>query len=348
MRLALKGSGLVSLFDAGLTLDEVMNSLRIVLAGSQGMPPLLRDKLIQGQDRSLLSEKQVSWEDRRRLYSTLNQSVASGWRLFHTARPVQVLVTTQAQLYLVRQTQDLLSLEERCGLYAALYNLSGAAYLYQQRYDVARQAYRQAHRAALEGLDIWDQAQSLNWQAIVANARDLYMEAIRAIEAALELVKEESDERFIRLRAHLLADRAYNASLLQEDRLVSESLASSAALLEHLGPDEEFDRARWHQITGSSLLNLGDYTGAVEHLHLSLEQLSAPWVARQILTLLPLAESYAHLRERDASLEIGGQISSIIGQVDSSMLNQRFLEYQQLLRELFPSDKIVRSFLVRG
>ncbi|HEY7415080.1 MAG TPA: hypothetical protein VH593_07795, partial [Ktedonobacteraceae bacterium] len=205
--------------------------------------------------------------------------------------------------------------------------------------------YKKAHRAAAEGQDIWDMAQSLNWQAVTASARGLYTEAVRLIEAALRLIMNENDERFRRLRAHLLADKAYNAALLQEDMLVEESLEASATLLEHLGPNEEFDQAGWYQKTGSCMLSLGNYKKAIDYLQRSLTQLPEPWVVRRILALIPLAETYARKRERDASIATAEHIAAIINSVDSVMLSHRFLEYQQFLLETFPYDKRVLSFV---
>lgn len=343
--LAARGSSLTSLLDTGLTLDEVLNSLRVVLYGSQGLPVLLRNKLLYTQGVAMQTRKRVSLEERTHLHKALLQSVEEGWQLFHISRPLQVLVTTQAQLYLVRQTQDWIEPETRCALYAALYNLLGAAFFYQGRYELTQQACKNAYRAAAEGSDNWDSAQSLNWQAIASNARGLYMDAIRTIEAALKLIKNEEEEKFLRLRAHLLADRAYNASLIQENVLVKESLDSSAELLEPLGPHEEFDRSRWYQLAGSSMLIIGDYKMAIDYLQQSLSQLPAQWQARRILTLVPLAEAYARKRDRDASLAVARHIASIIGSVDSTMLNHRFLEYQQILLETFPHDKQVLSFV---
>lgn len=348
--LAQKGGGLASLFDAGLTLDEVLESLRVVLYGSQGMPAPLRNLLLPVNALTVPLRKRVSWEERTRLLTALDKSVGEGWQLFHTARPVQVLVTAQAQIYLVDQVHELLDPQDCQCLYAGLYNLMSAALYFQGHYDSAQQTSRKAYRAAIDGADNWDGAQSLNWQAIASNARGLYMDAIRAIESALRLVEKEESERFVRLRAHLQADRAYNASMLQEHMLVRESLDASMRLLEPLGSveEEEFDLARWYQIAGSCMLTLGDYKTAIDYLERSLQQVPTRWAARRLLTLLPLAEAYARRRERDASLRVAEQITTSIDSVDSTMLNQRYLEYQHTLVESFPHDKRVLSFITNG
>lgn len=346
--LVLKGSALASLFDAGLTLDEVLDSLRVILYGFQGVPSLIQSKLLHLHGAATPTRKPTSIEDRQLLDNALHKSVDEGWRLYHTARPAQVLVTGQAQLYLVQQVDDLVSSDVRCDLYAGLYNLIGAGYFLQARYDAAQRMYKRAHRAAAEGQDNWDLAQNLNWQAIVASARGLYTEAIRLIDAALRVIANENDERFMRLKAHLHADKAYNAALLQEDMLVEEGLEASATLLDDLGPDEEFDQTSWYQKKGSCLLSLGNYKKAIDYLQQSLVQLPAPWITRRILTLIPLAEAYARKRERDASIATAEHIAAIIDSADSIMLNHRFLEYQQLLLEIFPYDKHVLSFVTNG
>ncbi len=349
--LAYAGSDLAALFDAGWTLESVLDALRVVLQGMQGMTTPVRRLLFQAAGAAMMSQmplptrEHLSLEERARLCDALRKSVANGWQLFHTERPAHVLVVAQAQLYLLQQTHMFLEHDLRCSLYAGVYDLIGAALLFQGHYATAQRAFEKAHIAALEGRDIWNMTQSLNWQSVVANCSGHYANAISSIEAAMRLLADQHDEDYLRLKAHLLADWAYNASLLQNQPEVQEKLEASTTFLEGLGPNEEFDLARWHQITGSCLLMLGQYPAAIEHLEQSLAQLPPQWLARQLLTLAPLAEAYARHLERDASIATAERMALLLPAADSSMLNQRFLEYQQVLSKTFPRDPQVRAFI---
>ena len=349
--LACAGSDLAALFDAGWTLESVLDSLRVVLQGVQGMTAPVRRVLFQAAGAAMMSQaplptgEHLSPKERTRLCDALRKSVAEGWQLFHTARPAHVLVVAQAQLYLLQQTHGFIEHDLRCSLYAALYDLIGAALLFQGHYSAAQRVYEKAYIAALEGGDIWNMAQSLNWQSVAANGAGHYAQAIRSIEAALRLLTDKHEEESLRLKAHLLANWAYNASLLQDQIGMQEKSEGSASCLEGLGPHEEFDPARWHQIVGSCLLILGKYPAAIDHLEQSLTEFPPQWLARHILTLAPLAEAYARQHERDASIATAERIARLLPAADSKMLNQRFLEYQQILSKTFPHDPQVRAFI---
>jgi tetratricopeptide (TPR) repeat protein/transcriptional regulator with XRE-family HTH domain len=349
--LASVGSDLSALFDAGWTLDSILDSLRVVLQGAQGLTAPVRRVLFQAAGAAMLHQmplptrEHLSQEERERLGEGMRKSVASGWQLFHTAPPAQVLVVAQAQLYLLQQTHLFIEHDLRCSLYAALYDLIGAAFLLQGHHTAAQRAYEKAYIAALEGGDIWNMAQSLNWQSIVANGDGQYADAINSIEAALRLLVHSQGEDYQRLKAHLLADWAYNAALLRDHQVMQEKLEASGTFLEGLGLNEEFDLARWHQITGNCLVLFHNYSAAIHHLEHSLEQLPPQWVARRLLTLMPLAEAYARQQERDASIATGERLALLLPAADSTMLNQRFLEYQQILSKTFPHDSQVRAFI---
>lgn len=349
--LARMGNDLAALFDAGWTLEDVLDAMRVVLQGVQGVTPPMRHMLFQAAGAALMQQVPFparvhpSQEERVRLHDALEKSVAQGWQLFHTARPEQVLIVAQAQLAVLQQAHALIEHDLRCGLYAALYNLIGAALLFQGHIAAAQHAFEKAYIAGLEGGHIWNMAQSQNWQAVVANGVGRYAEAIGAIEGALRLLTHQHEEGDVRLKAHLLANWAYNASLLGDQPEMQAKLEASAAFLERLGPHEEFDQARWHQMTGSCLLLFGEYQAAIAHLEQSLAQLPDAWLARRLLTLIPLAESYARQRERDASIAVAEQVTMLLPQANSRMLHQRFIEYQHALSKSFPRDPQVRALL---
>jgi tetratricopeptide (TPR) repeat protein len=248
---------------------------------------------------------------------------------------------------LIQQSHSFLSYETRPSLYAGTYNLLGASLLFQGRYEFAKRAHEQAHIAALEGADLWMMAQSLNWQAIIAQICGQFQEALQLIEAALRLIGSRDDEPSIRLRAHLLADWAFNAAHLPEHTRLQEQLEASAIAIKPLRLDEEFDYLQWQQVAGSCFLLRGKYVEAIHLLEQSLAQLPISWLVRHLLTLFPLAQAYARAGERDASLETGERITTILQKVDAKMFYMRFEEYAMVLHTTFPHDQHIRKFLAQ-
>jgi tetratricopeptide (TPR) repeat protein len=349
--LAHTSSDLAALLDAGWSLNAIFTALRPVLQGVQAVPTHLRRSMyeigfeaIKGSNVHITAEH-LSHEERTRLGDGLRKSVAESWRLYQSSPPAYVIVVAQTQLALVQQTYALLPAALRSSLYAALYNLIGAALLSQGHYAAARRTHEKAHIAALEGADIWNMAQSLNWQAIGASNTGHYEIAIQCIQAALRLLGYGDHETYTRLKAHLLADWAYNAALLHEQTSVDEKLEASAALLEGLGPDEEFDLSRWHQTAGGCMLLARNYSMAISYLEQSLGALAPHWLVRRALTLFPLAEAYALQQERDASIAIGEQAVHILQKMDSTMLNHCFSKLEHKMLRTFPEDRRVRAFI---
>jgi tetratricopeptide (TPR) repeat protein/transcriptional regulator with XRE-family HTH domain len=351
--LALGSSNLVALFDAGWTLEAVLDSLQVVLRGVQGMPGSVRKALLQISGSALIHTvtlpigDHLTQEERHRLCGALVESIDEGWHLFHKAPPAQVQVVAQTLLNLVQHAHGFLPSDLRPSLYAAIYNLLGAALLFQGQYDAARRAHEKAQIAALEGADLWSMAQSLNWQAIVSQVCCNFQEAIQSIEAALRLIGQRDDKASVRLRAHLLADWAYNAANLPEHTRLQEQLEASANTIRPLELNEEFDYLQWQQMAGSCFLLRGKYTEAIRLLEQSLAQLPSPWLVRHLLTLLPLAEAYARAGERDASLETGERIIALLEKMDATMFNFRFGEYYQVLHTTFPHDRRIHSFIAQ-
>nr|BBH87658.1 hypothetical protein KTC_24090 [Thermosporothrix sp. COM3] len=345
---------LASLLDEGWKPHALLDVLQIILQSVQALPEEVRRALLHGdsaqlaQKVALVGRTHVSMKERIQLCQTLSESVSVAWQLSHQVRPDHTFMVAQALLTLLQQTHELLPEQQRGSLYAALYNLQGAAYLYQGRYCQAHQSHMKAHVAALEGSDIWNMAQSLNWLAVVANASGNHADALQYIQAALHLLirsNGEEDERYVRLKAHLLADWAYNAARLHRREETREKLAASAAITERLKPNEEYDQARWYQIAGSCSLSLDNPAEAIRYLERSLTQVSPVWIMRCLLTMMPLAEAYARTHELEASLRIAERSVTLLDNAASTMLYQRFKEYQQILVTLFPSEPIVQHFL---
>jgi tetratricopeptide (TPR) repeat protein len=345
--LAMQGDD--ALFDTQ-TLNTQFAALYTILQDVQDLPIHVQKMLVLGilsraDVLSLAGHRHVSAEECRQVTEALDTSIHLCWQYSHTVSPAQVFIIGQGFLHVLAQVQSFLSVENYQSYYAAATNLLGSAFYSHGFYDIAQRTHEKAYLAALEGADVWNQAQSLNWQAVAANARGDYAAAIRYIEAASRVVVGQEEHTYLRLQAHLYANWAYNASILGEQTLARQKLDTSASFLEHVEQNEEFDLTRWHQLAGDCLLLHRQYTPAIYHLEQSLKRLPAHWATRRVLTLLPLAKAYAYQQERDMSIEIAEQASSAISSIASSMLRQRFVEYLQLLVKLFPRDKVVHKFV---
>lgn len=298
-------------------------------------------------DRDLvpMSAKPGVLTERDLLVEELKASVSHVWQLFHTLPPAYVAVAARAQLTIVQQSRAMIPEDLCASLFAALYNLKGGTLFAQGQYAEAQRAHKKAYLMASEVADIWDMSQSLTWQAIVMTRYGSYNESIQCLEMALRLVGQRRDEQYLRLRAHLLADWAYNAALLDEQRMTYEKLDHSAKMLEGLGPNEEFDLAQWCQIAGNCALIRGDHRAAIAQFEASLRHIPASWQARRILSLLPLAEAYALYGERDRSLALADQAMALLQALHSTRLDERFVAFQRVLQQAFPTDQHVISYV---
>ena len=354
--LALEANELATFFDEGWSIEDLLGTLRVVLQGAQAMPKFSRRtfgrKLLKLGTAAILSGipipegRHISAEDLTKLHSALGESIAAGWNLFSTAGNAQVLAIGQAQLFLLKQNHSLLHPSVLPMFYSATYRLIGAALFFQQHYEEAHHEHNCSYMAALESADGWNMAQSRIWQAYGYQVRGRHAEAIQFIEAALRLTMEPNDETHRRLRSHLLALWAENATMLKEYTTadVQEKLEASLALLDGIAPNEEFDRAHWHQKAGNCALAIKDYPAAIRHFKEAQEELLPHLTMRQAVTLIPLAIAHARIGERDASLTIAKRAVPLISTLKAPLLNRQFVEYIRgdLLR-LFPND--ARTFI---
>jgi tetratricopeptide (TPR) repeat protein len=356
--LALGAYHLVPLFEEGWSVEEVFSSLHIVLKVVQAMPKILqqlsRRKVLKLSVAAvlggipLLTGEHVSVEERTRLHHAFEESIAAGWKLFHTAGTAQVLAVGRAHLFLVKQSSSYLYPTIRPLYYSSVYNLIGAALHFQGHYDEAHQAHEQAYLAALEGADGWNMAQSRTMQANGLREQERYPEALQTIEAALRLVSQQSDTASIRLRAHLLASGAENAALLGETTLAEKQLDASRALLEQLPltSTEEFDHASWHQYAGACALILKHDDHAIEELQRALDTLPPHWIVRHVTALMPLAIAYARKRERDRCLETAKKAAQVVKIMNAPSLNRQFMAYlEQEVAGSFPGDSHISTFV---
>ncbi len=343
-----EASQLASLFEENWDLETVLKSLRIVLQSLQVLPDSLRRTLFQSGPTKM-NRKPLTMEESQHLNKALDASIGDAWQFYHESGASQVLVVAQAQLCLLQRFDPLLEPEASARFQAAIRNLIGAALYDQGEYDAARREYQRAYADAVRGKDIWHQVQSNNWLAVIANANGRYLNAIDYLEKALNQLESSDGTLFPHTRAHLLANWAYNAGLLQDQAVVREKLRASKKELDRFDykNDPEFDIAEWHQLAGKCVLLEGHYNTAIQHFEESLKTIPTQWHGRRALSLIPLAEAHAHKREREASLAIAEQATSDIQAADSRMLKHRFQEYQHILLTTFPHDRVVRNFVTQ-
>jgi tetratricopeptide (TPR) repeat protein len=354
--LALGAGDLAPLFDAGLSLESLLESLRIVLKVVQAMPKFSRRTLFKlgaaaaVRNIRIPEGRHISAEDQARLHSALGESIAASWKLFHTASNAQVLAIGQAQLYFVQQASPHLYPSVRSLFYAGVYNLIGASLHIQGHYAEAYQEHERAYLAALEGMNVLNMAQSRSGQANGLREQQRYSEALQTIEAALHLVSQQNDTESIRLRAHLFASGAEIAALLGETEVVQRNLAASEALLEYLPPNytEEFDQASWHQYAGTCALILKQHDKAAKELQQSVDTLPPQWLVRHATALMPLAIAYARGRDRDRCLATVEKATQVVGEINAPTFNRQFVEYlEQEIVGQFPDDPQISDVFAR-
>ena len=354
--LALGVSDLAPLFDAGWSLEALLQTVQLLLQGVQAMPTISRRKLLQLGAIALVrsvplpTSELLSLEERSQLCRALGETIAAAWSLFHTADTAQVLAVGQAQLYLVRQHHAVLYPSVLPLLYSAVYRLIGATYHFQGRYQEALRAHETAYLTALEGADRWNMAQSRSWQAYGWKALGRYADALQATDAALRLISQQADTASIRLRARLLAFGAENAAILGDVNDVDARLSASEALLEQLPPlHEEFDRVGWLQWAGICALHLGQHELAITRLQQALEELPAPWIRRYVSTAIPLACALAPSKEREATLAIAHKTVPQLKAMRAQALTQEFLHclHEDVLAN-FPHDKRCQVFVAEA
>jgi tetratricopeptide (TPR) repeat protein len=354
--LALAASDLVTLFEDGWTLEEVLSSFHIILQGVQAMPNISRRalgrKFLQLGAAAVISGvpiptgKHISVEEQCQLHQALGATIASGWQLFHTTGNAQVLAVGHAQLALVQHVHAQLHARERSLFYSAIYDLIGKTLFFQERYEEALAAHNSAYIAALQAGDPWRVTQNLICQADGHQARGHHAEAIQTIEEALRVLGNPTSEAQLRSKAHLLACWADNAMSMGEASMSQRQLEASAVYAEQLSPNEEFDHAHWLQLAGKNALAAGDYLMALQYYEEALENLPPHWMIRQVLVLIPMMVAYACKRDRDASLDIAERAVAALQALNAPGLNKQFVDsFRRGLLEVFPQDQPVRVFL---
>lgn len=350
--LALGTSHLAQLFDEGWSLENILNSLRVVMQGAQGMSAITRRQLLQLSGAAMVSGialptgEHVSEEERIEVTRTLGESIASSFKLFHRTSNAQILATGQAQLALLKQAQFILCPITRAMLFAPVYNLIGLALHFQERYQEALHFHIIAHTTAREAGDIWMMIQSLICQTHEYQALNKFTETEQVIEAALRLLKDQTDEIFIRAKAHLLGCWTDSAMTARAFSTAHEKLAATKVLLDQISPNEEFDHASWLQLAGKLSLMMDDCPKAIHYCNQALQMLPQDAIVRQVITLIPLIIAYARQREMDTSLHVAEKTVPMLVTVNAPMTNKQFREYMQedLLRA-YPNEQRVCNFV---
>jgi len=350
--LALGANHLSMLLDAGWSSEQVLDSLRVVLQGVQGLPGISRRKLLElgatawVSNIPLSSGSQVTESELLRITEALGKSIASSFGLFHRVSNAQILATGQAQLAILKQNRFVLNPDTQAMFYAPLYNLIGLVLHFQERYQEALQFHTSAHIAARESGDLWSVIQSLICQAYAYQSLNQFAETTQIIEAGLRLLDGQSDEIFIRAKAHLLGCWADSAMTVGEYSIARKKLSDAEAQLDNISLNEEFDRASWLQLVGKLALMMGDYTIAIHRCQEALQELPQGVLVRQTITLLPLAIAYARQREMDASLFVAEQAVPMLVAINAPMTTRHFSEYvQEDLLRIFPNEQRVRNFV---
>lgn len=350
--LALGTSHLAQLFDEGWSLENILNSLRVVLQSAEGMSAFARRKLLQLSGNALISEialptgEHVSEEERIQLTQALGESIAAGFNLFHTMGNAQVFAVAQSQLYILQKIYLFLRSGIRSSFYSSVYSLLGLTLHQQECYEESLRIHSAAHIAARESGDLWRVTQGLTCQVSTYQGARRHTDAIQLIETALHLIEDQDDEKYLRLKAHLLANWADSATAIGEHSISQKKLEQSAELLDRISSKQEFDKASWLQMAGKCALLRGDYTGAIQQCEQALIELPHNDIFRQTITYIPLAIAHARNMDRDASLAVAEKSLSSLQALNAPVANKYFMEYmREDLVAAYPHDPRVHNFV---
>lgn len=353
--LALESCNIASLFDAGWTLDAILDSLRVVLQGVEGIPMMTRRKLLQLGGMAAISglapliERQVTEEEQIQFTQRIGNSISYGWKLFNTTNTPQILAVGQALLTLVQQNCLYLLPHTRPLLYSSTYRLIGAALHFHGSYENAYQFHERAYVTALEGADPWNMVQCRMWQANGFMEQKRYAEALQTNEAALRLIEHYDNREVVRTKAKLLASSAEGAAYLGETKHVQEKLNASKSVLEQFPQTlhDEFDYKSWHHHAGTCALILGHHDIAIKELQQAVQGLPPHLVIRNITALMPLAIAYARIGERDKCLETSMKVIQHGRELNAQGISKQFSDYiRKEIHKAFPSDAQILSLTI--
>ncbi len=349
--LALSAGDLAVLFDAGWTTEGVLDALRVMLQTVQDMPLVARQRLLRlsaaamMKDLTLPTTETLSPHEQTQLCVSLSASILDAWKLFSRASISQVLALGQAQRAFLQQVSFLLPSALRALFFSGVYRLIGAALFFQARYAEALKAHEQAYLASLEAGDAWNMAESLGWQSGVWKACGEQDKVISLTEAALRLVSAHTTPQDYTTQARLLAQWAESAALLQMPAVVENKLAASAALLDRLAANEEFDTSIWLYYNGTCAFYLGNYAQADAYFEDASTKHPSTWVQQRAITLLFQAQTRLRLGELEGSLLSARMAFPLLMIINAPLLSQGLSDYAESLHRAFPGQPEVAEFL---
>lgn len=352
--LALGTTHLAQLFNEGWSLENILNSLRVVMQGAQGMSAITRRQLLQLSGAamvggiSLPTDEHVSIDERVELTNTLGRSIADGWALFQTGKIniPQVIAVAQTQLALIKQSEHLIAPIDCSVFLSGVCRTIGMGLSFQGHYYGSLKYYQSAHIAALESGDLSSTIQSLLCKANSYHDLKHYADAMQTIEMAFRLSEHQNDIVSIQSKAHILGCWADNAMQQGENILAQKKLEAAAAYLDQISPNEEFDRASWLSLHGKYALIAKDYSTSISYYEKALLELLPNWAVGKILTLIPLVVAYACHREREKGFATAQNTLEVLQMLNSPVMNKLFIDsVEHTLLATFPDDKEIQAFL---
>jgi tetratricopeptide (TPR) repeat protein len=289
----------------------------------------------------LPASSHVTADEQMQIYNAFQRNIAVGWELFSRGRNAQALAVSQAQLPLLQHMHSALPLSDRSSLYSSIYNLMGMAFCHQGDFHHALQAHTHAYIAALDAGDTVGVIQSLLSQANDYHVLGRYSTSIETVEQALHICGERHDLPLV-TKAHLLGVWADNAMMAREYATARMKLDAVAALLDHISPNEQFDRSSWYQLRGKYAYVTGDYAAAAQWYEQALGELPAGWTIRQLLVLMPLLSTYTALQDRDASLMVIEKAAQVVPGLHAPIMVKPLSDALQGLVMVFPHEARVK------
>jgi DNA-binding SARP family transcriptional activator len=338
--------------------DGTWDVLRIVLEteqeGKSGLPLFSRRQGLELGIVALISQlaqldgTRVSVIEREAVNRALSESILDGWKHLFLLENAQIVAIGRAQLALIHQAHTLVSASALPYFYAGAHSFLGIGLHFQERDEEALEAYHYGYIASLATGDPWYVAQSLICQADSYHALGHYGLAIQAIEEALRVIAQttDDDEKMTRARAHLLSCWADNAMMLHDDRTTQAKLDLAETYLDPGKSDEEFDRPAWLLIAGKYAFTSHNDATAKACFEEALRALPEHWLLRHVMTATGLAMACARLGERDASLTLAKELIPLLHSTNAPLTNRWFSNYlQQDLLGRFPTDDEIQGFV---
>lgn len=143
-------------------------------------------------------------------------------------------------------------------------------------------------------------------------------------------------------KAHLLGCWADAAITTKDYATARRKLDATAAFLDHISPNEEFDRSSWCILAGKYEYFTGDYPAAAQWYEQALREEQVQCIIRQTLALMPLISTYTVMQDRDASLITVEKAAQVVPVLNAPIMNKSVIDALQGLLIVFPHDARVK------